>query len=176
MRKRILIILAAAAVPVCAQQKFSAADVPGLHLRKTGTIVITNATIAGYAHARISEAIEAAALANNVDARLLTAIARRESAFREDALSHAGAVGIMQLMPATARVLGVNAYDTRENIFGAAHYLRRLLDTYRGDLDLTLAAYNAGPGAVQKFGGIPPYRETQAYVKSVRAAYETARR
>jgi soluble lytic murein transglycosylase-like protein len=94
----------------------------------------------------------------------------------ENAVSRAGAVGVMQLMPRTAAMLGVNAWDTRDNIFGAAQYLRRLLDTFHGDLDLTLAAYNAGPGAVQKYGGVPPYRETQAYVKAVRAAYQNALR
>ena len=83
----------------------------------------------------------------------------------------------MQLMPATARFLGVaNIFDSRENIFAGTRYLRRLLDTFNGDLDLTLAAYNAGPGAVQKFGGVPPFRETQDYVKRVRATYEASLR
>jgi len=176
MRKAILVILAGAAVSLHAEQKFSAADIPGLHLRKPGAVVITNETIAHYAHARVSEAIEAAARVHNIDARLLAAIAHRESAINENAVSRAGAVGVMQLMPRTAAMLGVNAWDTRDNIFGAAQYLRRLLDTFHGDLDLTLAAYNAGPGAVQKYGGVPPYRETQAYVKAVRAAYQNALR
>jgi len=83
----------------------------------------------------------------------------------------------MQLMPATARYLGVaNVFDTRDNIFGGARYIRTLLDAFNGDLDLALAAYNAGPGAVQKFGGVPPYRETQNYVKRVRSAYEASLR
>jgi soluble lytic murein transglycosylase-like protein len=76
-------------------------------------------------------------------------------------------------MPATAQYLGVrNVFDARENIFGGARYLRTLLDTFNGDLDLTLAAYNAGPGAVVKHHGVPPYRETRAYVAAVRATYE----
>jgi len=79
----------------------------------------------------------------------------------------------MQLMPATARYLGIHdVFDARQNIDGGARYLRTLLDTFHGDLDLTLAAYNAGPGAVAKYKGIPPYRETQAYVRSIRANYE----
>ncbi len=114
---------------------------------------------------------------HGVDPRLLAAVASRESAFDSRAVSTAGACGLMQLMPETARFLGVaNIFDPRENVFGGAHYLRTLLDTFNGDLDLTLAAYNAGPGAVQKYGGVPPYRETQAYVKAVRAAYESALR
>ena len=79
----------------------------------------------------------------------------------------------MQLMPATARYLGIkNVFDARENVFGGAKYLRTLLDTFHGDLDLTLAAYNAGPGAVEKYNGVPPFRETKAYVASIRAAYQ----
>src|SRR5437588_2537531 len=114
-----------------------------------------------------------AARMHGVDPRLLAAVALRESAFDVHSVSSAGACGLMQLMPDTARFLGVtNIFDPRENVVGGAHYLRTLLDTFNGDLDLTLAAYNAGPGAVQKYGGVPPYRETQAYVRSVRAAYE----
>jgi soluble lytic murein transglycosylase-like protein len=76
-------------------------------------------------------------------------------------------------MPATAEYLGVrNVFDARENIFGGTRYLRTLLDTFGGDLDLALAAYNAGPGAVAKYRGVPPYRETQEYVAAVKATYE----
>jgi len=120
--------------------------------------------------------IEEAARANGVDPRLIAAVATRESANNPNAVSRAGACGIMQLMPATARLLGVtNIFDVRENVFGGARYLRALLDTFNGDLDLTLAAYNAGPAAVQKYGGVPPYAETLAYVKAVRGAYEAMR-
>jgi soluble lytic murein transglycosylase-like protein len=116
-----------------------------------------------------------AAQTHGVDPRLLVAIAHRESAMNPNATSRAGACGLMQLMPATARFLGIaNIFDPHENVFGAARYLRTLLDTFHGDLDLTLAAYNAGPGAVLRYKGVPPYRETRAYVKNVRARYEQA--
>jgi soluble lytic murein transglycosylase-like protein len=116
-----------------------------------------------------------AAQTHGIDPRLLVAIAHRESAMNPNATSRAGACGLMQLMPATARFLGVsNIFDPHENVFGAARYLRTLLDTFHGDLDLTLAAYNAGPGAVLRYKGVPPYPETKAYVKYVRARYELA--
>lgn len=118
-----------------------------------------------------------AARTHGVDPRLVAAVASRESAFNVRAQSSVGACGLMQLMPATARFLGVgDIFDPRENVLGGARYLRTLLDTFDGDLDLTLAAYNAGPGAVQKYGGVPPYRETQNYVRGVRAAYELSLR
>jgi len=118
-----------------------------------------------------------AARTHGLDPRLVAAVASRESAFNARARSSVGACGLMQLMPATARFLGVgDVFDPRQNVFGGARYLRTLLDTFDGDLDLTLAAYNAGPGAVQKYGGVPPYPETQNYVRGVRAAYERALR
>lgn len=110
-----------------------------------------------------------------VDPRLVVAVARRESAFDDRAVSPVGARGVMQLMPSTAEYLGVaDSFDARANVFAGTRYLRQLLDTFRGDLDLTLAAYNAGPGAVQKYRGVPPYRETQQYVRAIRAEYEAA--
>jgi len=127
--------------------------------------------------AELAAMVKDAARTHGVDPRLLAAVARRESAWNARAVSRIGACGIMQLMPATAEYLGVrNVFDPRENIFGGARYLRTLLDAFDGDLDLTLAAYNAGPGAVEKYRGIPPYRETQAYVAAVRASYEQSLR
>ena len=121
----------------------------------------------------LANAIGDAAKKHGVDPRLLVAVANRESRFNPNAISPVGACGLMQLMPATARYLGIkNVFDARENVFGGAKYLRTLLDTFHGDLDLTLAAYNAGPGAVQKYNGVPPFRETQAYVTSIRTAYQ----
>jgi soluble lytic murein transglycosylase-like protein len=129
------------------------------------------------APAHLAPAIQDAARAHGVDPRLVTAIARRESAFNPNAVSRVGAGGIMQLMPATAKFLGVrDVFDARENIFGGTRYLRTLLDTFNGDLDLALAAYNAGPGAVARYRGVPPYRETREYVAAVRSSYERALR
>lgn len=94
----------------------------------------------------------------------VASIARQESGFRQDAVSPKGARGVMQLMPATARSLGVDADDLRGNIMGGAAYLRQMLDRFDGDLERAIAAYNAGPGAVIRFGGAPPYRETRRYL------------
>lgn len=124
-----------------------------------------------------AEYVREAAQTHGVDPRLVAAVVRRESAWNVNAVSHAGACGLMQLMPDTARYLGVsNVFDARQNIFGGTRYLRTLLDTFDGDLDLALAAYNAGPGAVAKYKGVPPYRETKAYVAAVRGTYEASLR
>ncbi|HXI13068.1 MAG TPA: lytic transglycosylase domain-containing protein [Thermoanaerobaculia bacterium] len=129
--------------------------------------------VSGVVPVYLRELIGEAGRAHRVDPRLVAAVVHRESAFNPNAVSHVGAQGLMQLMPATAKWLGVsNSFDARQNVFAGAKYLSMLLDTFDGDLDLTLAAYNAGPGAVQKYRGIPPYRETQKYVAAIRASYE----
>jgi soluble lytic murein transglycosylase-like protein len=114
--------------------------------------------------------IERIARANKLDPRLLTALVKQESGFRADAGSHAGAIGLTQLMPGTARELGVNPYDPIENLEGGARYLRSQLDRF-GSVPLALAAYNAGPGRVAAAGGIPRITETQNYVRNVTAFY-----
>lgn len=139
------------------------------------TVYNSNASAAGAAPAYLSALFTEAGKTHGVDPRLIAAVARRESAFNPRAKSPVGASGLMQLMPATANFLGVDdVFDARQNVFGGAQYLRTLLDTFHGDLDLTLAAYNAGPGAVHKYNGVPPYRETRQYVRVVRASYESA--
>jgi len=108
----------------------------------------------------------------NISPNLLKAVAQVESNFRPNVTSTAGAMGIMQLMPGTARGLGVDdPFDPEQNIMGGARYLRQMLDRFDGDVSLALAAYNAGPGAVQRHGGIPPFRETQNYVPRVLALF-----
>lgn len=103
-----------------------------------------------------------------VSVDLLTSIAKAESGFNASAVSSSGAIGVMQLMPATAASLGVsNSYDARENIMGGAKLISQLLSRYNGDTSLALAAYNAGCGNVDKYGGIPPFEETQNYVSKV---------
>lgn len=118
---------------------------------------------------------EEAAKTYNVDINLLKAIAKTESNFNPSATSSAGAMGVMQLMPSTASGLGIkDAYDARDNIMGGAKVISQNLERYDGDLSLALAGYNAGCGNVDKYGGIPPFEETQNYVKKVLEYYEKA--
>ena len=121
--------------------------------------------------------IRSAAKLTGVNAALLRAIIHAESGFNARALSYKGAQGLMQLMPGTASDLGVgDAFDPAENISGGARYLATLLRDYHGDVKLAAAAYNAGAGAVAKYGGVPPYAETQVYVKRVALLYERYRK
>ena len=116
--------------------------------------------------------IREAALLYVLPEAFIRAVMRTESAFYVDAVSQKGAMGLMQLMPATARAMGVlDPFDPRQNILGGARFLRVLANRLRGDLVLTIAAYNAGEGAVQKYGGIPPYAETRRYVQRVLTHY-----
>ncbi len=114
--------------------------------------------------------ITAAAKRNGVDPALLAGLVEQESNFNPNAGSPAGAQGLTQLMPATAASLGVtNVHDPAQALEGGAKYLRQQLDRFDGDVARALAAYNAGPGAVERFGGVPPYAETQEYVRRVQA-------
>jgi soluble lytic murein transglycosylase-like protein len=156
---------------------FSLRSTRSLAYRPFGAAVFDSTASTSNVPAHLTAILGDAARTHGVDPRLLAAVAGRESGWNAQSVSRTGACGIMQLMPATARYLGVaNLFDVRDNIFGGAHYLRTLLEVFHGDLDLTLAAYNAGPGAVQRYGGVPPYPETQAYVRAVRAAYERSLR
>lgn len=116
----------------------------------------------------LDQIFERASEKYNVPVTLLKAVAKAESNFNPTAESKAGAQGIMQLMPATAKNLGVtNSFDPEQNIMGGAKYLRQMLDKFDGNTELSLAAYNAGPGNVLKYNGIPPFNETQNYVTKV---------
>ena len=117
--------------------------------------------------ASVSQTIAAAATRQQISEDLISEVAWRESRFHQSAISNRDAVGVMQLTAGTARELGVDRYDVGQNIHGGAAYLRRMLDRYGGDTRLALAAYNAGPGAVDRYRGVPPYRETQAYVVAI---------
>jgi soluble lytic murein transglycosylase-like protein len=117
------------------------------------------------------------ALVHAIDPNLLLAMIHVESGCNERALSPRGAVGLMQILPSTARELGFeNPHHPAENIRAGAKYLKNLTKSFGGDFGLVLAAYNAGPGAVRKHGGVPPYRETKAYIQSVMKKYEELRR
>lgn len=120
----------------------------------------------------LNSIFEAASEKYGVPVNLLKAVAKAESNFNPKATSGCGAMGIMQLMPGTAKALGVtDAYDARQNIMGGAAYLSQLLEEFGGDVKLTAAAYNAGPGNVSKYGGLPPFKETENYVAAVMKNY-----
>jgi len=124
----------------------------------------------------LRELASVAARRHGLDPGLVLAVVSVESAFRPAAVSRKGAQGLMQLMPATAASLGVkDAFDPVENLDGGSRHLGSLLTLYGGDLVNALAAYNAGAGAVARYRGVPPYRETRAYVKKVLERYQAAR-
>jgi soluble lytic murein transglycosylase-like protein len=144
----------------------------------SGTPLTMGAAAAGPgAPTPFANEIDAAAGKYGVDPALLRGLIRQESNFNPKAGSQAGAQGLMQLMPATARALGCNnPWDAAQNIDAGTRYLKQQLDRFGGDVQKALAAYNAGPGAVQRYGGVPPYAETQNYVQKVTAYAEEYRR
>ena len=121
------------------------------------------------------ELIKEAADVHKLDPALIRAVMRTESAFNPAAVSPVGAMGLMQLMPALAKEMGVaDPFDPRDNIMGGAKYLRQLLDAHRGSIPLTLASYNAGPGNVKRYRGVPPFKETRNYVRKITELLETS--
>jgi len=127
-----------------------------------------NDTPSGGGKQSFGEIIKKASETYGVDERIIRAVIKHESSFNPRAVSSCGAMGLMQLMPATARSLGVtDPFDAEENIMAGVRYLRQKLDEFDGNLPMALAAYNAGSGAVRKYGDIPPYKETRAYVKKI---------
>ena len=124
--------------------------------------------------AQIDALVQQNAATWQVEPALIKAVIANESGFNAAATSSVGAQGLMQLMPATAASLGVrDAYDPAQNVAGGTRYLRGLLDRFNGDKRLAIAAYNAGPGAVEKYGNVPPFAETRNYVQNVLASFDT---
>lgn len=141
-------------------------------IRSTRPIPGRVATGSPFPRATFFQEIAIAAAKTGVDEALIRSVIHAESAYRSHAISHAGAQGLMQLMPATARRFGVSdSFDPAQNILGGATYLKWLLNRYDGDMSLAVAAYNAGEGAVDRHRGIPPYSETQTYVSRVTSLF-----
>jgi soluble lytic murein transglycosylase-like protein len=120
------------------------------------------------------ELVEAAAKKNGLPPKFVHSVVAAESAYKIDAVSPKGAVGLMQLMPGTAQAYGADPHDPAQNVEAGAAYLRELLIKYDGDARRALAAYNAGPGAVDKYNGVPPYAETQTYIERVLKKYKSS--
>ena len=127
-------------------------------------------------HRAYEDLIQEAARTYDLDPTLIRAVIRAESAFNPAVVSNAGAQGLMQIMPSLGDHFGVvDPFDPRQNIMAGTRYLAQLLEQYRGNVDLALAGYNAGPTAVARFKGVPPYRETRDYVKKIKGIIAQAR-
>lgn len=149
-------------------------DISQLDIRPVAPTSTTHTPIGDWdAPTDLRGIVEEAAATHGVDPRLLLAVIKQESGGQANATSPKGAMGVMQLMPATAKWLGVrDPYDPQQNVMAGAKYLKMMLNEF-GSVDLALAAYNAGPGNVKKHGGIPPFAETQEYVRRIGKAYRS---
>lgn len=152
-----------------------AADIASIDLLPDRPAVESLQTAPPQEEPAASDLLANASAAQAIDSAFIAAVAKVESGLRQDAISNKGAIGLMQLMPDTAAELGVKAENPSENALGGAKYLRELLLRYHGDARLALAAYNAGPGAVERYHGIPPYPETIAYINRVLKEYQKAK-
>ena len=169
MKKHAQSAEAAATNPVIANQAVTQASSTNqvTSVGPTGGSVNT-ATFDG----NIDALVKQAAQKYGVDPKLVSAVVEAESGGDQSVISSAGAIGVMQLMPETAASLGVDPYDTKQNIEGGTMYLSRMIKNFGGDLRKAVAAYNAGPQAVRDYNGVPPYAETQAYVNRVLDMYK----
>jgi soluble lytic murein transglycosylase-like protein len=165
-------LLAPANQPLPPIDLTSAAPLPSILPLKTNAFGVQLST-----RAKIFQPmVDAISSRHNVDKDLVNALITQESGFNPAAVSRTGARGLMQLMPATAKDLGVqNPHDPVQNMDGGVRLLKRLLGHFRGNIPLALAAYNAGPGAVERYHGVPPYKETQQYVRNILATYMRAK-
>jgi soluble lytic murein transglycosylase-like protein len=167
-RRRVRTAMLAAAMSSAPMMKPALAILPPART-VSPRVDVTTEFVAVPASEAYDDIIREAAETYELDPDLIHAVMQAESAFHPYAVSRAGAEGLMQLMPELSDEIGVsNAFDPRENIMGGVRYLKRLLDYYKGDLDLALASYNAGPGNVERYGGVPPFRETRNYVKTIK--------
>jgi soluble lytic murein transglycosylase-like protein len=155
------------------QQLVNSASTPSMTRKLTSLPSLSNQTD-WKAPVDIENIITKAADKYGLPQKLIQSVIKHESNFNSNAVSPAGASGLMQLMPSTARGLGVNnIFDPEENVFAGTKYLKQMVDRYNGNIELALAAYNAGPGNVDKYNGIPPFKETTNYVQKVTQTYLT---
>lgn len=173
-RMRTAVLAAAMSSTPMARPVIALLPLPG---SPTATVEVSAEYFAVPANEAYDDIIEEAADVYDMDPNLIHAVMQAESAFHPYAVSRTGAEGLMQLMPELADEMGVNnALDPRDNIMGGVRYLKRLLDYHDGNLDLALASYNAGPGNVQRYGGVPPFRETRNYVRTIKELLKARKR